>query len=261
MAMIYKTKYMDAKLDAYIKVDGAKRSESDIASYKKQLWEIEVADAKAKAYLRAIQDAEALDIRQRIEDGDFEGMPELEAIYSRIKNRRKNGGALYEYEWVTVNCAPGVQLEDVQRKVEKFVNRKIVKSAEWVYEQRGSIEEQMGSGMHVHMLVRQSGALFHGDFTRNARSTFKTLVGNDNAVCVIGCKNVNDVEKRRKYMNGEKQGEAKLVKVEIDKLWRLKNNLSPYYTHENAGGTRIQEEDDCSSQEDDQEALQETEVF
>lgn len=258
MAQIYKTKFMQLKIDQYrSQHDGI--SEEAIKARKAELWRIEIEDAKAKAYLRAVQDAEALYLRQRIEDNDFEGLPELEEIYSKIKNRRKNGGALYEYEWVTVNCAPGVQLEDVQRKVEKFVNRKIVKSAEWVYEQRGSIEEEMGSGMHVHMLVQQSGALFHGDFSRNVKNTFKTLVGNPNAVCVLGCKNVKDIENRRKYMSGEKDDEGKMRKVAIDKLWRLKNNLLPYYKHENAGDTCIQEEEDCSSQ-DDQEGLQETEV-
>lgn len=217
----------------------------------KTLQEWAVQDARAKAYYRAIQDAEASLIRQRVEDGDFEGMPELEKIYSQIKNRRKNGGALYEYEWVTVNCAPGVQLEDVQRKVEKFVNRKIVKRAEWVYEQRGTTEEDMGSGMHVHMLVQQSGSLFHGDFSRNAKNTFKSLVGNPNAIHILGCKNVKDVENRRKYMSGEKDDEAKMRKVSIDKLWRRKNNLLPYYKHENAAQVQIQEEDVSSSEEED----------
>lgn len=259
MAQLYKTKYMNAKLDAYV-ASHSDLSEGDFkdgyAAYKSELWKIEVEDAKARAYLKAIQDAEAHYLRQRIEDDDFEGLPELEEIYRKIKNRNKNGGALYEYEFITVNCAPGVPLSHVQRKVEKFVNRKIVKSAEWVYEQRASTEDQMGFGMHVHMLVQQSGAKFHAEFTRSARSTFKTLVGNDNAVHVLGCKNVKDVERRRKYMSGEKNSEEKMRKVVIDKLWRRKENLLEYYKHENAAQVQSQEEDVPSEEEDDDSCSQ-----
>lgn len=259
MSGIYKTKYMAAKLDVWREENKEFAQQHPNVyfqrqrEYRDELWEREVEDAKAQAYLKCIKDAEALYLRQRVEDGDFEGMPELEAIYSKIKNRRSNGGALYRFYWVTVNVAPGVGLADLQAKIEKYVHRKIVKRAEWVIEQRGKSENTMGEGMHMHMLVEQSGALFLGDFTRNTRNTFKTLVGNDLHVHVLGCKSEKDVEARRKYMQGEKvgkteaEGAEKREKCAIDKVWRLKNNILPMYIHEN--GTHGLQEETSSDQE------------
>lgn len=268
MSGIYKTKYMAAKLDVWREDDDNKalaRTHPDVyyqrqREYRDELWEREVEDAKAQAYLKCIKDAEALYLRQRVEAGDFEGMPELEEIYSKIKNRRSNGGALYRYYWVTVNVAPGVGLADLQAKIEKYVHRKIVKRAEWVIEQRGKSENTMGEGMHMHMLVEQSGALFLGDFTRNTRNTFKTLVGNDLHVHVLGCKSEKDVEARRKYMEGEKvgkteaEGAEKREKCAIDKVWRLKNNILPMYIHDNGTLHQLQEEALSETDDGSQEA-------
>lgn len=274
--MTFQTKWMWAQCQAYkrdfpqphqLDYDGdyekyliaSERWTDRFNAHLAKLRDIEVQDAKAQAYLKCIKDAESLYLRQRVEAGDFEGMPELEEIYSKIKNRRSNGGALYRYYWVTVNVAPGVGLADLQAKIEKYVHRKIIKRAEWVIEQRGKSENTMGEGMHMHMLVEQSGALFLGDFTRNTRNTFKTLVGNDLHVHVLGCKSEKDVEARRKYMEGEKvgkteaEGAEKREKCAIDKVWRLKNNILPMYIHDN-GTHQLQEEALSETDDGSQEA-------
>lgn len=249
--MIWKTKFMAAKLEGMSQQPDEEDDEylQRLRDRKAELWKLEVEDAKARAYLKAIQDAQAIIIRQKIEAGQFEGMPELQELYSQIRNRNGNGGAIYSHYWLTVNVAPGVLLDDVQAKVRKFVNRKIVRSAEWVYEQRGATEDEMGKGLHVHMLVQPATALSLTHFRRNAYSTFKTLVGNEKAVDVRPCKSESDVEKRRKYMSGEKDDLEKMKKCAVDKLWRHKNNLLPMYKHENGESDCIQEE--AFSEEED----------
>lgn len=250
MAMIWKTKYMAAKLEA---MSQEPDEEDDVylqrlRDRRAELWKLEVEDAKARAYLKAVQDAQAIIIRQKIEAGQFEGMPELQELYSQIRNKNGNGGAIYSHYWVTLNVAPGVLLDDVQSKVRKFVNRKMCATTEWVYEQRGATEDEMGKGLHVHMLVRPAKPIGLTQFRRNTVSTFKTLVGNEKAVDVRPCKAQSDVEKRRKYMSGEKDDPEKMKKCAVDKMWRSKNNLSDMYKHEN-GENDLQEE--ASSEEDD----------
>jgi hypothetical protein len=48
-------------------------------------WSSEIDDAKAKGYLKAVQDAQAALIRQRVQNGDFEGMPELEELMKQLE--------------------------------------------------------------------------------------------------------------------------------------------------------------------------------
>lgn len=255
MAMIYKTKWMYEKLNAL-----SQQPDEDDDAYrqryrdtKTELWKAEIENAEAKAIMKAIENAKSLVIRQQIEDGNWEGLPDrLQELYAQIRNRNGNGGAIYSHYWVTLNVAPGVLLDDVKSKVRKFVNRKMCASTEWVYEQRGSTEDEMGKGLHVHMLVRPAKPIGLTQFRRNTVSTFKTLVGNEKAVDVRPCKAQSDVDKRRKYMSGEKDDPEKMKKCAVDKMWRSKNNLSDMYKHENAKNDLQEEasseEDDCVSQ-------------
>lgn len=250
MAMVWKTKYMASKLESLTQNPEEEDDEylSRLRQKKADLWKLEVDDAKARAYLKAIQDAQAIIIRNKIEAEDFEGMPELQELYSQIRNKNGNGGAIYSHYWVTVNVAPGVLLADVQTKVRKYVHRRMLCKSEWVYEQRGSTDDEAGKGLHVHLLVQPAKPISLTSIRKNTYNTFKSLVGNEKCVCVLACKTETDVEKRRRYMSGEKDDDEKMVKCAVDKKWRLKNNLQDMYTYKN-GEDELQEE--ASSEEDD----------
>lgn len=236
--LVYKTKWMIAQ---YEKADREHRqlglSEETLTIVRekewKKLWAREIEDARAKAYLKAIQDAEAAVIRQRVQAGDYEGMPELQEIMSKLKHKRGNGGSLHLHYFVTVNCKPDVQLAELKKKVQKYVRRKMVRKVEYVYEQRGAHEGEMGKGMHCHMLVTQRGDMFDGVFKTNTRNTFKTLVGNVDTHVDMRPVAEKFLEDKRSYMRGIKTQDGKAEKVAMDRVWRKTNNLEDYYIQDN----------------------------
>lgn len=235
--MLAQLEKWEAKWGQYVKASDMKQYLQERNFEVQRLHDIEMNDARARARLRAVHDAEALLLRMQVADGDWEDTPwMLKEIYTKINNRRGNGGHISEWYLVTVNPAPGHTIEDLTRRVCKFVHRRIVKEAYYAFEQRGTSDGDEGDGLHVHIVVRQRGDVYHGDFQRNARSTFRPLVGNDKAVNVKCLKTDQDVDQALKYIQGvkkEKPGEFKLEKVCRDALWRTKNNLQRYYHHIN----------------------------
>lgn len=218
---------------------------------KKRFWNQEIEDAKAKAHLKAVQDAEATLIRKKVTEGDYEGIEELLEYQQLLRNKNKNGGALHMYYFVTVNCAPSVNQGELEQKLQKYVRRKFIKSAEWVYEQRGSTELEMGKGMHCHILVTQRGECHDGQFKQNTRNTFKTLVGNPQTHVDIRAVKPEYVDDKREYMRGQKTGEGKAEKCEIDVIWRQKNNIESYYIHSNGEEEKTEQQQDDSQEEDE----------
>lgn len=249
--LLFKTKFVDDQWDKYYRENSEwydQQSEEMKGAIKQkrlaQAWSKEVEYAKARAYLKAIQDAQAALIRQKVQDKDFDGMPELQELMVQLKNKRGNGGNIHLHYFVTVNCKPDVQLRELKKKVEKYVRRKMVSKVEYVYEQRGSHEGEMGKGLHCHMLVTQRGDVFDGAFKTNTRNTFKDLVGTPDQHVDIKFTVDKFLDDKRSYMKGVKTQEGKAEKVAMDRVWRKNNNLQDYYTHENA---RLQAEGDDAS--------------
>lgn len=255
MANVYQpklmTKWMRSKLD---KIEQEPHESDEIyrerLSYEKSyLWRCELDDMYARTYLKAQADVYAQMWRQKIEDGELQDYPDLQYAYSKLRNKNGNGGNIYSHYWITINVAPTVMLSDLQSKVAKFVRRKMCRVTEWVFEQRGKTESEAGKGMHVHMLVQPAKPISGTHVKRNTYSTFKTLVGNEQCVYVLPCKQQSDIDKRRKYMRGEKDDDDKMVKCSIDKIWREQNFLKDFYTFDNG---MVCDNDDISSDTESQ---------
>lgn len=259
---------MRVKMDAWYEKHPVPEEDDDYEEWKltaqmqrARLWKMEIEDAKARAHLKAVQDAEATLIRKKVQEGDFTGIEELMEYQQLLRNKNGNGGAIHTYYFVTVNCKPDVQIHELQKKVNKYVNRKFIAECEYVYEQRGSTEFELGKGKHVHILVKQRGDCHDGQFKQNTRNTFKSLVGNPQTHVDIRAVKEAYVSDKRDYMRGQKTGEGKQEKVEMDKIYRAQNNLEEYYTHNNGvcqaqtdpetlcSEEDVQEEDDISEEE------------
>lgn len=128
---------------------------------------------------------------------------------------------LTDYKFVTINPADG-QEHDFIAKVHKFMGRQLMKGAEYVFEQRG---EQDGDfhGLHVHFLCHS-----YPNLKRDVLSAFKKFCDGAH-VCIRGCTGA-DLEKRRNYMRGIKQGDHKQPKVANDILMRDYYGLNAIYT-------------------------------
>lgn len=191
----------------------------------------EVYDVERRAYLKTLEHHHMAVIRDRVRDGDFEGMPELEVLVNKLKRDRATGGNIHMFYFITVNVRPDVQFFELKKQVDKYVRRKIVAAAEWVYEQRADIESEMGRGMHLHMLVRQRGDVLHTRFCVDTRNTFKNLVGDPKQHVNMTWHIEAHIPDKRDYMSGSKDSEEKRNKVEIDRVWRNHNHIAHYYTH------------------------------
>lgn len=144
--------------------------------------------------------------------------------------------------WITVNPKPSIKLNDFINKIEKLVKRKIFTEYMYVLEQRGNTEEDQGKGFHAHILAKRN--LNYKPFKTHEciRNTCKHLVKNKKCNKTINIQNIGSefAEDKKEYILGEKLGEGKDEKQEIDIIWRKNNNLNKYYN----GSTQTQEKSD-----------------
>jgi hypothetical protein len=135
------------------------------------------------------------------------------------------------YLWITINPKPEIKLVDFIKKIEKLVKRKIFTNYLYVYEQRGKTEEEQGKGFHAHILAKRN--LNYKPFKTHEciRNTCKTLVKNHKDNSTINIQNIGEefAADKKEYILGEKTGEEKDLKQQIDIIWRKNNNLKKYY--------------------------------
>ncbi len=137
--------------------------------------------------------------------------------------------------FITVNPKPDITFSEFTLKMEKLVNRNIFKNGLYVYEQRGSTEEDAGKGFHCHMLCERNLNYKPTKVVSCIKNTCKSLCDvKDKRVLNIQVIGEEFAEDKRKYIMGHnKTGEGKSVKQDIDTYWRKKNNLKEYYKDAN----------------------------
>lgn len=147
------------------------------------------------------------------------------------KRHEKQQGAKSTHCFVTVNTKPDTPLADLMRKVEKALKKKWITDWMYCFEQRGTIDKDMGKGIHVHILINRGTE--PAKLKKEMRNTFKDLVGNADCPNHInfGWRTTpSDVIKTQNYIKGIKKDTAKDAKHDADVQWRADNNLQPYYT-------------------------------
>lgn len=158
----------------------------------------------------------------------------------KVKNYEKHLGKLKKelvakehnnlYCFITINPNPSVALNTFHDKIEKFVNRNMFQGYKYVLEQRGATDDEAGKGFHAHILLKRNLDYKPSKVSGNTKNSFKGITKVDNPEILniqhIGTDFAKDKDE---YITGVKTGEAKDVKQEIDKLWRVKNNLESVY--------------------------------
>lgn len=155
-------------------------------------------------------------------------------------NEQKNGKTEKEdygpkapkgYHFVTISPKPDITLEELTQKVDHWKAQTHIESVEYVYEQRSSIQDEMGTGIHIHAIVKTDAK--PSSFKTRTHNTFKNLVGNVNRVDIKPLHYEKFIQDKRDYMKGEKTGVGKGEKVKIDKIWRSTVGLEDYYEYVN----------------------------
>ncbi len=135
-----------------------------------------------------------------------------------------------DYVFVTINPNPNTDFATFRDKVEKFVKRNMFLDYRYVYEQRGAIDEQAGTGFHAHVLLKRNLDYKPSKIIVNTKNTFKGITDVNNPkilnIQIIGKEFMLD---KNEYITGVKTGEGKDEKQAVDKLWREQNNLQAVY--------------------------------
>lgn len=133
--------------------------------------------------------------------------------------------------YVTVTPEHSTTLEQFKTTVEKWRSNRYIESVTYAYEQSGNDESTMGNHKHIHAIVKTNET--PAKFEKNIRSNFKEICKNKNSIDVKKLLYQQFVNDKLEYIKGNKTGEGKDEKCEMDKPWRQQNNLQDLYEYEN----------------------------
>lgn len=156
--------------------------------------------------------------------------------------------------FVTVNPRPEVSVSDFVTKCHKLVQKQWIEAYEFVVEQRGDTDDEVGRGMHAHFIVRKPLTKGFAQCRRECASTMSSVCDTEN-YCIFNVKGLkadSDVSKARDYIRGLKDVSGdksyKAQRVLNDKKFRQEHGLSPLY---NAGELLLLVSSEKQDHEDD----------
>lgn len=127
---------------------------------------------------------------------------------------------------ITINPSPDVSLETFQKVISRVIKKKWVHDYEYVYEQRGKTQEEMGQGIHCHMCLFLEKYKRRVEIERELYSTCKNIVGNPKHI-VVKC--ITNLAGWEAYLLKDIADPDKAQKSQIDRLFRENNNLLEIY--------------------------------
>jgi len=140
---------------------------------------------------------------------------------------KKDDGS--KFLFITINYKPNTTLEAISKMTTNIVTKKWVSKYYYTFEQRGKTQETCGEGIHTHIILQNVDKPM-SQIHREIHNTVKNYVGNKLHVDVKQYP-TKFLSEKIDYIKGLKWDEDKLQKVEMDKLFRLKNNLEIFYSN------------------------------
>lgn len=134
--------------------------------------------------------------------------------------------ALSTFYFVTINYKEGVPYSE-QIKRAQNVFKKLKAEGYYTLEQRSEDIENI-RGIHTHLIIfsDKKPSKVH----QYIYESVKSKVGNKKHVDVRRY-NIDLLEDKLAYMKGDKWDDDKLQKVEVDKIWKQKNNIDALYRY------------------------------
>lgn len=167
---------------------------------------------------------------------EFESVAVMAALLLERQEKKENAKHDKDYAcMITVNVKPGVTFEELEKQVNKYVNRSEKAALEcsyhWCYERRwGENSGDHNPGYHCHILQTREG-LKPCRLKSNARSTFGGLVGdpmNDRQLN-FKWKPYSQYAPALSYIHGQKT-QLKIEYHDKDVIWRSQIKIKEYYT-------------------------------
>lgn len=199
--------------------------------------------AQAKAIRK-----QALAAKKRISDNEFCTKEQADLAYDisvntarhEFKEILKIAALLHEdyvevigqtNNWYMITIRPDTSkcdFETFYEKVRKFSQRSFFKEYTLSFEQKGTSDDTLGNGFHVH-IVADTTHRSKGECLRDSKSTFSGIAA-ENCIDVRTTKNPKDIIQQY-LVEYESSDDHKKPTMEWDHKWRQNNNLENLYTN------------------------------
>jgi len=139
------------------------------------------------------------------------------------------GAVLTDKYWylLTVRPPPDICFSTFKYKIEAFIGRSMIKSAEYSYEQVGESLDELGKGFHCHVVLNSPYPpsklleIINKDF-----AGWHSVVGKEHQKYL---KTDKDLLFARNYIRGDKHNDLKTPAVILNNAWREKLKLEALY--------------------------------
>lgn len=146
--------------------------------------------------------------------------------HAMAKARLGSKEAAERWYMLSVRPPEGTNIRTLKYAVEGFVKAWSSGWAEWEYafEQKGETVDELGRGLHVHMVLRVSKANYYpSHILRDAKRAFPFVAAN-----CIQVDTLNNVARAKEYIRGGKE-EKKQGAAAMDRVWRQREGLQELY--------------------------------
>ncbi len=147
-------------------------------------------------------------------------------VYKSLTKKVRSGT---NFTWITVSVKDSKKPKPFFKACAKFVEKKYCDKWFYVFEQRGEREEVAGCGLHCHMVCSYKKYLYLDEFKKNTLRHFAAFA--TSAAVFITYIKTDFIGDKIDYCLGDKF-EKKLMKVNIDRIWRNKIKIEDYYTND-----------------------------
>lgn len=134
------------------------------------------------------------------------------------------------YMFITINPKPSVQLKDFIKLLKKISKKTCFEKCMYVLEQRGKDSDEIGTGFHAHMLVQRNLQYKPIKLKQNIQNSCKKIVGNIHNDNQLNIQTVGEefAKDKQQYIIGDKTGDGKDKKQDMDKIWRKEQGIGKY---------------------------------
>lgn len=150
----------------------------------------------------------------------------LQAIYNQLKLwSTQDKGSIY---WITINPPPNIDIQGFINRVHQLRERSYLPNIKYSFEQRGEQLDEVGTGVHVHILCDKKKGVAPKNIINNLSSFLKNYISSSSSIDVKSYPK-SYYQDKVNYLSGKKQDPDKDKKIEMDKIFRERFKLNSIY--------------------------------
>lgn len=150
-------------------------------------------------------------------------IPPIYAIYKQLLYQSKPSKD--KIFWITINPPSNIDVRKFINRVHSSTECPYMPNMRYTFEQRGETLDEMGKGLHVHILVDKKPKYSPKNIINNLSSFFKL----DKPSIDVRVYPAHFRQDKIEYLSGNKDDKSKNLKLEIDKKFRAHYSLNTIY--------------------------------